>query len=98
MFQIQVDQDELKQIYLDEVQKRLERIELDVTYWDAKELRRQTNMSWNTMQDKFFHDLDFPKFKVGSKWYFPAKECRAYLEQWARDNRYQSLLSQDRAI
>ncbi|MCR1833109.1 group-specific protein [Oceanobacillus caeni] len=95
MFQIQVDQDELKQIYLEEIQKRLNKIELEITFWDTKELKRQTNMSWNTIQDKFFHDPDFPKFNTGGKWYFPAKECRAFLERWAKDNQYKSLLSQE---
>ncbi|MCM3396449.1 group-specific protein [Oceanobacillus profundus] len=95
MFQIQVNQEELKQIYLEEIRKRLNKIELETTYWDTKELKRQTNMSWNTMQEKFFNDPDFPKFNTGGKWYFPAKECREFLEQWAKDNQYQSLLSQE---
>jgi len=91
LIQLQIDQEQLKELYMNEVKKRLDQIEQEVTYWDAKELRRQTNMSWNTIQDKFFHNPDFPKFSTGNKWYFPAKECRAFLERWARENQYQGL-------
>lgn len=96
MIQIKFDEDELRQIYLDEVRKRIKELELETTFWDTKELKRQTKMSWNTIQDKFFHDPNFPKFNTGGKWYFPAKECREFLEQWAKDNQYQLPLSQER--
>ena len=86
MIQIQVDEQELKEIYMDEVKKRLERLEQEVTFWDTKELKRQTNMSWNTIQEQFFHNPDFPKFKLNQKWYFPAAECRAFLIRWAESN------------
>ncbi|WP_203363050.1 group-specific protein [Bacillus sp. REN10] len=88
MIQIQVDQKELKKLYLEEIQKRLDQIDHSVTFWDTKELKRQTNMSWNTIQDMFFHDPRFPKFNTGNKWYFPAKECRAFLIRWAEENSY----------
>jgi|SRR5699024_6300130 len=88
MFQIQIDQNKLKKIFVTEVNKRLDQLEQEVTFWDAKELKRQTNMSWNTIQDKFFHAPGFPKFSTGNKWYFPARECKAFLEQWAKENQY----------
>lgn len=51
-------------------------------FWDSKELKRQTCLSWNTIQDKFFFDPAFPKRKVGGKWLYPAKETAAFLEKW----------------
>ncbi|SCM00677.1 Group-specific protein [Bacillus cytotoxicus] len=42
-------------------------------------------MSWNTIQDQFFFDPRFPKFKVGQKWYFPAKQTQKFLLEWAEE-------------
>ena len=98
LFQIQIDEQQLKDLYMSEVKKRLDQLDKELTFWDVKELKRQTNMSWNTMQDKFFHHPEFPKFKVGQKWYFPAAECRAFLIRWAKINRYNFKKSEKEAI
>lgn len=89
MIHLEVDERKLEKLYMDEVRKRLDRLDQELTYWDSKELKRQTNMSWNTIQDKFFHDPKFPKFSTGNKWYFPAKDCRKFLIEWARDHQYE---------
>lgn len=98
MIEIQVNEQEIKELYLVEVKKRLERLEQEVTFWDTKELKRQTNMSWNTIQEYFFHDQEFPKFKLNQKWYFPAKECRAFLMKWAKSHQYHIKKSDRRVI
>lgn len=85
MIEIQVNEAEIKAMYQAELQKRLDQLENEVVFWDTKELKRQTNMSWNTIQDYFFHDPNFPKFKLNQKWYFPAKECREFLISWAEN-------------
>ncbi|USK43758.1 group-specific protein [Cytobacillus oceanisediminis] len=85
MIEIQVNEAEIKAMYQAELQKRLDQLENEVVFWDTKELKRQTNMSWNTIQDYFFHDPTFPKFKLNQKWYFPAKECREFLVSWAEN-------------
>lgn len=93
LIEVQVDENQLKKLYTSVIEKRLEQLDLEVTYWDTKELKRQTNMGWNAMQENFFHDPDFPKFKVGHKWYYPAEECRAYLIKWAKANRYKNKMN-----
>lgn len=85
MIEIQVNEAEIKAMYQAELQKRLDQLENEVVFWDTKELKRQTNMSWNTIQDYFFHDPNFPKFKLNQKWYFPARECREFLISWAEN-------------
>ncbi|WP_397386181.1 group-specific protein [Paenibacillus sp. VCA1] len=55
---------------------------LDYVFWDTKELKRRTCMCWNTIQETFFYDPEFPKRKIGGKWYYPAREARQYLELW----------------
>jgi len=57
-------------------------VDAELVFWNTAELKRRTCMSWNTMQDTFFYDPRMPKHKVGGKWYFPARETRAFLEQW----------------
>ncbi|WP_054637158.1 group-specific protein [Thalassobacillus sp. C254] len=88
MIEVKVDQKELKELYMQEIKKRLDQLDNEITFWDAKELKRQTNMSWNTIQDKFFFDPDFPKFKVGNKWYFPSEKTKEFLNNWIAQQTY----------
>lgn len=87
MLQIQIDEYAVKELYLDAIRKKVEEIDMDLVFWDSKELKRRTRMSWNTIQDTFFHDARFPKVKVGGKWYFPAKECEQFLLKWLNESR-----------
>lgn len=86
MITVQVDQEEVETLYLKELKKRLNEIEHRRTLWDMNELCRQTCMSENNIKDKFFYDPRFPKHKVGGKWYFPAKQCEAFLLQWIKEH------------
>ncbi|MFI8492188.1 MULTISPECIES: group-specific protein [Peribacillus] len=82
MFNVQIDEVKFKKIYLDEIKEKMKEIDVELVFWDARELERRTCMSWNTIQKEFFFDPDFPKRKVGGKWYFPAKETRVFLLEW----------------
>lgn len=84
MLQIQVDVDEQKveKLYLEAIDKKIEKVDVDLVFWDTKELKRRTRMSWNTIQDTFFFDERFPKAKVGTKWFYPAKEAESFLRNW----------------
>jgi len=82
---VQVNEKEVEHLFIEELKKRLDRIEQNRTLWDTKELKRHTSMSWGTIQEKFFHDTRFPKHKVGGKWYFPAKECEQFLLMWIKE-------------
>jgi len=48
---------------------------------------RRTNLSWNTIQDNFFHDKGFPKMKIGGKWLYPAKEAEEFLLVWLENKK-----------
>lgn len=82
MISVNVDEAQLNTIIKSEMQKKMAELEHAYTFWDTKELRRRTCMSWGTIQDTFFHDKDFPKAKVGGKWYFPAKATNEFLIGW----------------
>lgn len=85
MINLEIDNELLEKTFREELQKRLDKIESKVTLWDMKELQKQTNMSVNTIKEKFFYDDRFPKYRVGSKWYFPAKECEEFLLTWIKE-------------
>jgi len=85
MISVQVDEHKVKELYREEILKAIRETDLELVYWDAKELMRRTCMSWNNIQEKFFYDKRFPKKKIGGKWYFPARATRAFLEQWINE-------------
>ncbi|WP_085523884.1 group-specific protein [Tuberibacillus sp. Marseille-P3662] len=85
MLDIQIDEQEARDLYLEKVEEKVKQIEADLVFWDTAELKRRTCMSWGTIQDQFFFDERFPKFKVGQKWYFPAQEAKDFLIQWIHE-------------
>lgn len=82
LIEVQVDEEAIKQMYMEAIEKRIERLDKDMVYWDSNELKRRTCMSWNTILNNFFYEKDFPKIKVGGKWYFPAVETKQFLKKW----------------
>lgn len=85
MLNVQIDQRIIEQQFQEELKKRLDQIQNRSTYWDMKELCRQTCMSENSIKEKFFYDPRFPKYKIGAKWYFPAGECEEFLLNWIKE-------------
>ncbi|WP_199426821.1 group-specific protein [Thermaerobacillus caldiproteolyticus] len=85
MLDIQINEKEVEQRFLEEVRKRLDEIQYRCTFWDMKELCRQTNMSPNFIRETFFYDPRFPKYRVGKKWLFPARECEEFLLMWLKE-------------
>ena len=60
----------------------IKKAEKELTFWDTRELERQTCMSINTIKDNFFNDEGFPKHKIGGKCYFPEEKTRSWLLEW----------------
>ncbi|MEH6945048.1 group-specific protein [Bacillus sp. JJ722] len=82
MLKIEIDEIELREIYLKQIKEKLKEIDTELLFWDSRELERRTCMSWNTIQKEFFFEPGFPKHKVGGKWYFPAKATKEFLLSW----------------
>lgn len=82
MLTVNIDEKEVRELLKKKVAEIIKEAEADYVFWDASELKRRTCMSWNFIQDQFFYDPRFPRRKVGSKWYFPARETRKFLEIW----------------
>ena len=85
MLHIQVDEQAIKQMYEKAIITKLEEFDASKVFWDTQELKRRTCMSWNTIQEHFFHDPRFPKVKLGGKWFYPAKEAEKFLSQWMKE-------------
>lgn len=85
MLNLQINEKEVEKLFFQELKKRLDELQHRQTFWDMKELVRQTNMSEPFIKEKFFFDKRFPKHKVGSKWFFPAKEAEEFLLIWLRE-------------
>ncbi len=88
MISIKLNEGELRRIYLEKIEASLEEIEKELIFWDRKELERRTCMCWSTIQKEFLFDPDFPKYKIGAKWYFPAKEAQVFLLNWIKSKNY----------
>lgn len=85
MLNVQIDEAQVYSMCRDEIAKRVRDMDVELVYWDTAELKKRTCMSWNFIQEQFFFDPRFPKRKVGTKWFFPAREAREFLEQWLRE-------------
>lgn len=87
MIHIQVDEEAIKRMYEEAIEKKVNELDEELVFWDSKELRRRTCLSWNTIQDTFFHDPKFPKAKIGGKWLFPADETKEFLNNWLTERK-----------
>lgn len=84
MLNIKIDSEQLEQDYKAALNKAISEITFQKTFWDFKELMNQTCMSKSFILEKFFYDEDFPKYKVGQKWLFPAIETQEFLTDWLK--------------
>lgn len=85
MISVKVDRQQLDSIIREELQKKLKQLEHRHTFWDLKELSRQTNMSEPFIKEHFFYNERFPKFRVGRKWLMPARETEEFLLGWLNE-------------
>ncbi len=82
MLNVQIDPTFAETILREEIQKSIEEISVKTLFWDMKELCRQVQMSETFVKEQFFYDEAFPKFKIGKKWYMPAKQTEEFLLTW----------------
>ncbi|MCQ6277410.1 DNA-binding protein [Bacillus sp. V3B] len=83
MLEIKLDDEELKALYLAEVQKRLDKIELQSMLMDTKQLCKMLSLSWPTVEKLFLSDPNFPSIRIGKKWIFNRKQVQDYIDRWS---------------
>ncbi|WP_337017319.1 group-specific protein [Oceanobacillus massiliensis] len=82
MVEIKLDENEIRKMYQEEVEKHLNKLDNELVFWDTVTLCKKTNLSFNTIKDLFFYDPNFPKHKVGNKWLYPADKAKKFLLEW----------------
>lgn len=87
MIEFKIDEETVLRMLQEALEAKVDEVGRDLVFWDTKELKRRTRMSWNTIQDTFFFDERFPKAKVGTKWFYPAKETEQFLINWLKEQR-----------
>lgn len=85
MITLSVDENEVRKMYMEELKEHIKKVDAELVFWDTNELKRRTSMSWNTIQERFFFDPRFPKYKVCRKWYFPAEKTKEFLLMWLEE-------------
>lgn len=85
MIKIQIDDNRVQELLKEAIEEKINELSNDLLFWDSNELKRRTCMSWSSIQANFFHDKDFPKAKIGGKWYYPAKETEEFLLKWLKE-------------
>ena len=87
MLTVNLDESAVNEMLKVEIKKHLEKLEHQQTFWDSDDLKKHCRMSWNTIQDTFFHEPDFPKAKIGGRWLYPAKEAEQFLLSWLNERK-----------
>ncbi|WP_100373107.1 group-specific protein [Bacillus sp. FJAT-45037] len=85
MIQVQIDEGQVKALTLEKIEEHLKNVDTELVYWDTNELKRRTCMSWGSIQSSFFYHPNFPKHKIGQKWYFPAAAAKKFLLDWIEE-------------
>jgi hypothetical protein len=83
MLELILDDEELKALYLAEVQKRLDQIELQSMLKDTKQLCKMLSLSWSTVEKLFLSDPNFPSIRIGKKWVFNRKQVQDNIDRWS---------------
>lgn len=86
MLKIEINKEQVEEVLLEEIRKRLDILERHYVFWDMKTLCKVTCMSENFIKEQFFYHPDFPKYRVGRKWLMPAKECEEFLINWLKQH------------
>jgi hypothetical protein len=87
MIQISLDEEQLKELYLAEVQKKLDKFETELILMDSKQFCKKLSLSWPTVQQTFLSDPNFPKMRIGTKWIFNGREVQDYIDRWSEAKR-----------
>ncbi|MGM0899410.1 MAG: helix-turn-helix domain-containing protein [Bacillota bacterium] len=82
MIHIELNEQELKGIYIKMVEQRLTELEAETFFLDSKQLQKFTGMGWNSIVAYLLSDPKFPSLRLGNKWLFPRQEVEKYLQRY----------------
>lgn len=85
LIELKFDEGKLLEMYKQELQKRLEKIEAESLLMNGADLRKYLKLSWPTITELFLSRDDFKKIKVGSKYLFFRPDVDAFIENWVQE-------------
>lgn len=62
---VNVDQQEVREMLRQQIEQAVKEADHESVFWDTKELKRRTCMSWTAIQETFFFEPGFPKERSG---------------------------------
>lgn len=83
IIEFSLNEEELKELYLREVEKHLEKMEMETMLMSSKQLCHTLNLSWPTIEKLFLNDPNFPRIRIGKKWIFNRREVQEYINHWS---------------
>lgn len=89
MIQVNIDQEQLKALYLEKMEERIKEIEETVFFMNSKQLQNYLNMSWNSIDKHFLHDPEFGAIRIGAKWLFNKRQVDSFMQKFYIDVRAQ---------
>ena len=87
MINLQIDKEEMKEVFLQKVEEYLQEVETDVFFMNSKQLATYLNLSWSTITETILYHEEFPRLRAGSKWLFYTKEVKAFMEKYYEEVR-----------
>ncbi len=82
MINVEIDQELLKELYLEKVDERLAELEAEALLMNSKQLCAYLNMSWNSIVEHLLYDEEFPSLRLGAKWLFYKKEIDLFMDKF----------------
>lgn len=87
MFNFTFDEDKMEALFIQELNKRLDKLEHQSLLMDSGQLCQYLNLCWSTIEKEFLSDPEFPCLRYGRKWLFPRDEVDEYIKKWAEGYR-----------
>ncbi|WP_429823157.1 hypothetical protein [Brevibacillus laterosporus] len=78
MITVQVDENEVRKVYLDQLKEKIAEVDVELVFWDRKELLRKTCMCWNSIQKSSFLIHDSQNTKSDPNGIFPRKKLGSF--------------------
>lgn len=87
MIEIKFDDEELKELCLIEIEKKLDKVIFESILIDTKQLCSMLSLSRPTVEKVFLSDPNFPSIRIGKKWVFNREEVQEYIKKWCVEKR-----------
>ncbi|MTD31837.1 hypothetical protein [Planomicrobium sp. YIM 101495] len=82
MIHIELNEEEMKEIYIKMVEEKLVDLEAETFFLNSKQLQKFVGIGWNSITSHLMSDPNFPAIRLGNKWLFPRHEVEQYMKKY----------------